>query len=62
MKTKNSWPIPPKESGFLRHLPLFILGTLGLLAFILLLDRFFPYKAAHLDIGKSEAIEIAANL
>jgi hypothetical protein len=44
-----------------RSLPLLVLGAIGLLVFILLLDRFFPAGAANLKIGKSEAIAIAGN-
>jgi len=37
------------------------IGTAGLLIFILLLNNFFPYKAANLKIGKSEAVKIASH-
>jgi sigma-B regulation protein RsbU (phosphoserine phosphatase) len=38
-----------------------VLGTLGLLAFILLLNRFFPYKAVNLNIDKPGAVKIASD-
>jgi phosphoserine phosphatase RsbU/P len=60
MKRKTSGRMQQKAKGFLQHVPLIILGFLGLLSFILLLDRFFPSRAAHLTIGKSEAIDVAA--
>ncbi|UCH92812.1 MAG: PP2C family protein-serine/threonine phosphatase [Candidatus Aminicenantes bacterium] len=61
MKKQNNWPTRQNKNRFIESLPLMALGTIGLLAFILLLNRFFPYKAANLNIGKSEAIEIASN-
>lgn len=39
---------------------LIILGVLGLVVFILLLNRFFPTEAANMNIGKDQAIKIAA--
>ncbi|NIM11950.1 MAG: SpoIIE family protein phosphatase [Candidatus Aminicenantes bacterium] len=42
-----------------QHVPLMVCGAVGLLIFIILLNHFFPGKAANLKKGKSEAIEIA---
>lgn len=38
---------------------LIIMGLLGLMVFILLLNRFYPTEAANMNIGKDEAIDIA---
>ncbi len=34
-------------------------GIAGIIVFILLLDQFYPYKAANLKIGRDRAVEIA---
>ncbi|MGD2091465.1 MAG: PP2C family protein-serine/threonine phosphatase [Candidatus Aminicenantes bacterium] len=61
MKKQNSWPLRQSKIRFIDSLPLMGLGTIGLLAFILLLNRFFPYQAVNLNIDKSEAVEIASD-
>jgi hypothetical protein len=42
------------------NVPLMVLGAVGLLAFVLLLPRFFPAKAVNLGITKAGAIETAS--
>jgi len=61
MKKQNSWPIRQSKIRFIDSLPLMVLGTLGLLAFILLLNRFFPYKSVNLNIDKPGAVKIASD-
>jgi sigma-B regulation protein RsbU (phosphoserine phosphatase) len=61
MKKQNSWPIRQSKIRFIDSVPLMVLGTIGLLAFILLLNRFFPYKAVNLNIDKPGAVKIASD-
>jgi hypothetical protein len=61
MKQQNDWPKQYGKNRLIKSLPSMVLGALGLLVFILLLNRFFPYQAVNLNIGKSQAIEIAAD-
>jgi|GEM_PF-496159 len=61
MKKQNHWPIRESKIKFIDSVPLMVLGILGLLAFILLFNRFFPYKAVNLNIDKSEAVKIASD-
>lgn len=42
-----------------KHLPLIVLGLAGLVIFVILAGNTFPYKAANLEIDKTEAIAIA---
>ncbi|MCP4156575.1 MAG: SpoIIE family protein phosphatase [bacterium] len=42
-----------------RSFSLIVTGIVGLVLFILLLDTFFPHKAANVQTGQSEAIKIA---
>jgi sigma-B regulation protein RsbU (phosphoserine phosphatase) len=61
MKEQNYLPIRQSKIKFIDSLPLIGLGTVGLLAFILLLNRFFPYKAVNLNIDKPGAVKIASD-
>ncbi len=48
---------------FSRHFTVLILsGLAGLFAFIFLLDRFYPYEAANIQINRSKAVELGSLL
>ncbi len=48
-----------KSTSLKKNLILIVPALTGLALFILLLDNFFPYRAANMRIGRSQAIEVA---
>ncbi|MCP5045758.1 MAG: hypothetical protein GY940_01200, partial [bacterium] len=47
------------KKGYIKQNVLLVsVGIIGLVVFLLLLPRFFPYRGANLQIGKSKPIAI----